>query len=103
MKIELYGVHLDKENRLKVSYKKTEGENSAPVEEGPFTGIVHPDLIDAMGRLSVHLAIMTGQLSFEEFADIETPEHENLKLFTAKSFSQSGEEGKEAIIISGNR
>jgi len=103
MQIEIHGVHLDKENKLTVTYKKTEVNSSAPISEGPATGIVHPDLIDAMGRLSVHLAAMTGQINLDDIKDIETPEHKLLQAFSAKSFSMSGEAGKEAIIISGNR
>jgi hypothetical protein len=103
MKIELQRVHLDKENKLSVSYKLTDHNNMAPVEAGPFTAFVHKDLIDAMTRLSVHAALMTGQLNPGDISDVENPAEILVQPFTAKSWSISGADNTQAIIISANR
>lgn len=103
MKIEITHVHLDKENALTFSFIKTEGENRAPIEEGPCSAFVHEDLIDAMAGLDVHLALMTGQLNHGDIAEIETPPEILTKDFHAKSYSVSGADNTRRLTISGNR
>lgn len=64
---------------------------------------VHPDFINALQKLAIHLVVLYGYISFKKVKDIKSPEEELTEGVTVTGYNIQGGDEDPRIMITGYR
>lgn len=89
---------------LVLTYKKKDNADDVDGTE-THKAPIHSDLAEAIKRLAIHLAVITGYVKVNQVEDIAMPAPELTDQFHVNGYSMGGEEdqGTDGIVISGHR
>jgi len=100
--IQIKKVRLTKQERLEIKYKKEEADKSTSEVEEKHGSKVHNDFKDALDKMRIHMAMLFGFVRPNEIKD-PVSYMTGVENYFVQSFSISGEDEDQGIVISGYR
>ncbi len=102
MSVEIKKVKKTKAERLEITYKKEDADNSSCEVTEKHASRVHVDFNKALDELRVHFGLLTGYI---KASDVKQPKDygKEIDSFHVSGFSIGGEDEDQGIVITGHR